>query len=208
MRKEVFDKLYQITEKELKTKADVGAVEKLDEKLEEKFENYERKINRYKSEMIMSIKNLSKRVEKQGLQERAKSPMPDIDTSAILSKRVAQGFKWANCDKNLGLMEGMHMDYSNWNHLPKRKEKNRMLHLGNGYSRMLKSLNQDIFSPDNSLNNEEGSDFDGLPLSYENRSKQVLPTYKKSTDRELDPNSLDISCQKLPHIRSTSQIHK
>lgn len=105
-------------------------------------------------------------------------------------------------------MEGIQQDYSSWNHLPRRKGNNRMLHMGKGYSRMLKSLNHDIFSPDNSINNEEGSDLEGIPHSYDNKAEPVSSTRKKQPDRDLDPNALDISCQKLPQIRSTSNIHK
>lgn len=71
-----------------------------------------------------------------------------------------------------------------------------MLHLGKGYSKMLQSYNQDIFSPDASFRNTE-SDHDAPPLNI-----------MRTLDKELDAKDFDISCQKLPHIRSSSNVKK
>lgn len=93
MRKEVFNKLYEIQEKDIKQKADINELKDVEAKIYQRFITYENDTKKYKNELRESIKSLQERIKKQGLTARARSPGLDIDTSAILSKRNVHGFK-------------------------------------------------------------------------------------------------------------------
>jgi len=73
-----------------------------------------------------------------------------------------------------------------------------MLHLGQGYSKLLQSCNVELNSQDVSFPNEDASDLDIV----HNQS------HMKNSEKELDGTGLDISCQKLPQIRSSSNLTK
>jgi len=73
-----------------------------------------------------------------------------------------------------------------------------MLHLGQGYSKLLQSYNNEVFSPEDSLRNGYNSDNDA-----QNVHNSILKTLD---NRELDPNGLDLECKKLPQIRSSRNL--
>lgn len=91
MRKEVFDKLYEITEKELKNKADLSVLSEIEARWEERMGRYAKEVEKHRGEMMKSVKKLAERMGHEV--ERARSPVGEIDTSAILSKRGKKGFK-------------------------------------------------------------------------------------------------------------------
>mmetsp|Transcript_23627 Transcript_23627/g.27133 ORF Transcript_23627/g.27133 Transcript_23627/m.27133 type:complete len:88 (+) Transcript_23627:555-818(+) len=82
--------------------------------------------------------------------------------------------------------------------MPSRKRNQKMLHLGNGYSKLLQSYNYDTFSPDASFRYADQSE------SEMHNHHSVLRTI----DRELDPAGLELSTRKLPHIRSSSNFKR
>lgn len=91
-------------------------------------------------------------------------------------------------------MESAQQEFNSWNSLPKRNV-NKMVHLGKGYSKLLQSYNQEIFSPDASRN-------DGI-----SDHDMLHPTGAlRSMERELDPKEFDFSCKKLPQIRSSANF--
>lgn len=140
MRKEIYTKIYEISEGELKNKADLDLVKELEASLKNGLQKLETNQSKSKNEFLQNIKNLSERVSKQSFLNRAASPNPEIDSSAILSKRYDNGSKWANCDKQLGQLDHVKFDTIHWNKMPRRGKKSRMLHMGNGYSKLLQSL--------------------------------------------------------------------
>lgn len=93
MRKEVFSKLFEIQEKHLKNKANVKDILLLENKFDERFNVYEQDTKKYKNELKESIRAMQDRIKKQNVPMRAVSPMADINSSAILSKRYNDGAK-------------------------------------------------------------------------------------------------------------------
>jgi len=228
MRKEVFDKLYQITEKELKSKANATDLFEVETKFDERLNIYEKEIRKHKEAMRENIQRLQDRMSVQ-LTRRAISPDPDFDSSAILSKKQNMQTKCMNCDKTLPQLDKIQQNYSQWKNLPQKTHtrNTKMLHLGKGYSKLLQSYNHEILSPDNSFRKDynlalnEGSDTDTVPfqnsmiktLDTPNQDlSSCLKTTKKKAKkslkdiRELDPNGLDVECKKLPQINSTKDL--
>lgn len=93
MRKEIYTKIYEISEGELKNKADLDLVKELEASLKNGLQKLETNQSKSKNEFLQNIKNLSERVSKQSFLNRAASPNPEIDSSAILSKRYDNGSK-------------------------------------------------------------------------------------------------------------------
>ena len=199
LRKEVFNKLYEL-EQSLKGKGSIIDINNLDQKYVDRFSEYDKSTKKFKNEMMENIKKLQERMSKQSLLQRPASPTPEIDTSAILSKRNNKGFKCANWDKNLGQLDKVEPGFDHWNKMPpKRKSIHKMVHMGKGYSKLLQSYNFDTFSPDNSFKYQDHSESDPL------NQNSILKTLD---NRELDPSFLDINWKKLPHIRSSSHIKR
>ena len=159
------------------------------------FEKLEINYNKQKEEISKSIKKLAERMKKQNFASRAFSPSPEIDTSAILSKRYEDGSKCVNCDKNLGQLDRLKLDFNKWKKLPRRQkqDKSKMLHMGKGYSKLLQSCN---FSPDGSFKNDD------LDASNTNHQDSTF----KTIDRELDPSGLQLNTKKLPQIKNSASI--
>ena len=201
MRKEVFNKLYEFQEKDLKMKANWGDLQEMETKFNEKFHTYDKETKKYKEDFKESIKNLQNRIKMQSRTTRARSPNGDIDSSAMMSKIHNKEFKCVNCDKNLGQLDKLQPDYSRWKNMPnisQMPKKSKMLHLGKGYSKLLQSYNNELFSPDSSFKNDYNSDNDVGPFH-----NSILKTLD---NRELDPSGLDLECKRLPQIRSTRNI--
>lgn len=181
MRKEVFDKLYQITEKELKSKANAADLLEVETKFDERFNIYDKETRKHKEAMRENIQRLQDRMSVQ-LTRRAMSPDPDFDSSAILSKKQNMQTKCMNCDKTLPQLDKIQQNYSQWKNLPQKKHtrNTKMLHLGKGYSKLLQSYNHEILSPDNSFRKDynialnEGSDADTVP--FQNSMIKTLDT--------------------------------
>lgn len=199
MRKEVFDRLYQITEKELKGKASRRELLEIETRFEERFRGFDKDAERFRDGFKQSIQRLQDRISVQRTR-RATSPDGDFDSSAILSKRRDKEFKCMNCDKTLGQLDKVQQSYSQWKNMPSKTKKGKMLHMGKGYSKLLQSYNQEIFSPDNSFRKEYNSDTETVPFQ-----NSVIKTID---NRELDPSGLDLECKKLPQIRSTRNLKK
>jgi hypothetical protein len=87
MRKEVFNKIFEIQEKDLKVKANIQDVREVESMFDEKFYKYETNTEKFKDDLRYNIKQLQNRMSKQVIVPRAKFPVPDMDSSAMLSKR-------------------------------------------------------------------------------------------------------------------------
>ena len=199
LRKELIGKVYEL-EQANKTKASIYDLSQLDQKYQDRFTEYDNNTKKFKNDLINSLKKMQERISKQSLMQRPLSPAPELDTSAILSKRNINGFKCANCDKDLGQLEKKEPGFDYWNKMPRRKSNQKMVHMGKGYSKLLQSYNFDTLSPDNSFKLNDHSESDNL------NHNSILKTLD---NRELDPSGLDISCKrKLPHIRSSSNFKR
>jgi hypothetical protein len=86
--------------------------------------------------------------------------------------------------------------------MPQRKSvSKKMLHMGEGYSRMLQSYNNEIFSMDGSSNNDAYSEKEEIMPIYDPFLKTI------DIDLDLDPKGIDfVRCKKLPHIRSSLNL--
>ena len=62
----------------------------------------------------------------------------------MFSKKPLQGISCASCEKNLVNLQGLPADYYNWKKLPQSKERVPMM--GQGFSRMLQSINNEYVS--------------------------------------------------------------
>jgi hypothetical protein len=87
MRKEVFNKIFELQEKDLKIKANIQDIREVESRFDEKFFKYETDTKIFKDDLRYNIKQLQNRMSKQIIMPRARSPVPDMDSSAILSKR-------------------------------------------------------------------------------------------------------------------------
>jgi len=66
---------------------------KLEAKLENRLSVYEADTVKYKSDLKQSIKRMQDRISKQKVIDHAPTPAPEMDVSAILTKRNHQGSK-------------------------------------------------------------------------------------------------------------------
>lgn len=93
MRQEVYSRLYDIQENGLNKKADHDHVHQMETQMQNGFEKLHVSHRKYKDDMAQSIRNITERMKKQTFMNMAASPNPEIDASAMLSKRHDKGSK-------------------------------------------------------------------------------------------------------------------
>lgn len=88
---------------------------------------------------------------------KATSRGPSLDREeAMLAKKPLEGWKCANCEKDLINMAGLPVDHYNWKKMPK-KDGERIPMMGQGFSRMLMTLNHN--SSDSQLDKRHSKTF-------------------------------------------------
>lgn len=126
-------------QEELNKKVDKADLVEFERLMRERMEATEKALQKAKTEFKKGLKLLDDKIRKVSDLPKSRGPSMDRD-DAMLSKKPLEGFKCATCEKDLTNMIGLPAEFYNWKKMP-RKEGERIPMMGQGFSRMLMTLN-------------------------------------------------------------------
>lgn len=132
-------KQYKEFDEEVDKKVDKSDLVEYERVMRERMEALEKALQKTKSELKKAMRILDDRIKRVGDQVQSRGPSLERD-EAMLSRKPIDGLQCASCDKNLTNMIGLPAEHHTWKRMP-RKENERIPMIGQGFSRMLMTLN-------------------------------------------------------------------
>jgi len=165
----------------------------------------EKSLNKTKTDLKKSIRIVDDRLKRVDDQVRSRGPSMDRD-DAMLAKKPLEGWKCANCDKNLTNMVGLPAEHYSWKKMPK-KNGERIPMMGQGFSRMLMTLNHNASTSNLENRNSKsfyntGAEEDEMLEESQSSRGEVQGSNTSRQDRD---GSTTIERSMLPQIKSNKK---
>ena len=193
-------------EEELEKKVDKADLIEFERLMRERMEANEKSLLKAKTDLRKALRNLEDKLKNISNQFTSRGASIDRE-DALLSKKPLEGWKCATCDKDLVNMIGLPAEHYNWRKMPK-KEGERIPMMGQGFSRMLMTLNHNsstshlekhsktFYSP---KAGDEDSAFNESPVSSRNvKLRSSIPKVDKDGSTTVE-NSI------LPQIKKKNK---
>lgn len=199
------------TEEELNKKVDKSDLVEFERLMRERMEAMEKSLNKAKTDLKKALRILDDRVKR--LTDQVKSRGPSLDREdAMLAKKPLEGWKCATCDKNLVNMVGLPAEHYNWKRMPK-KDGERIPMMGQGFSRMLMTLNHNASATNLSQRNSKTfysprDDDDNDNIIQESPPSSSHEKMRNSVSRLEKEGSTTIEQSMLPQIKSKKRGQK
>lgn len=131
--------------------------------------------------------------------------MGDADDAMLAKKHF--GFTCMSCEKNLINLEGKKADFNNWSKLPFRDPGERMLRVGQGFSKMLSQLKPDLskVAENGAIRPRSGRNLSQDPTIENNHASSSLADFNK-TDTSDPTKTVQISKSKASKIKVTKPL--
>lgn len=191
-------------ETELEKKVDKVDLVEFERVMRDRMEGSEKQLQKTKGELKKAMRILDDRIKRVGDQVNSRGPSLERD-DALFARKPLEGYKCASCEKDLVNMIGMPAEYHTWNKMPK-KEGERIPMMGQGFSRMLMTLNhhnsvsaieeqntKTMYSP-----KVKDSEVDSLQNSRNEK-------FRNSTSRLEKDGSTTVNESVLPQIRKSKK---
>lgn len=185
-------------EEELNKKVDKADMIEFERLMRDRMELLEKNIQKAKGDLKKALRIMDDRVKR--LTDQVKSRGPSLDREdAVLAKKPLQGWKCATCEKGLTNMIGLPANHYTWNKMPK-KDGERIPMMGQGFSRMLMTMNQqhnasasasNFYSPRDDTEDEMT---ESLHSSRHEKTRQSLSRLEKD-------GSTTVEASLLPQIK-------
>ena len=195
-------------EEELNKKVDKADLIEFERLMRDRMEAMDKALQKAKSELKKALRILDDRVKR--LTDQVKSRGPSLDREdAMLSKKPLEGFKCATCDKNLVNMIGLPVEHYNWNRMPK-KEGERIPMMGQGFSRMLMTLNHNASTSnlDNRTSRTFYSPREEEDVINESSHSSRNDNQRASASRVEKDGSTTVEASILPQIKKKKKVGK
>jgi hypothetical protein len=188
-------------ESELDKKVDKSDLVEYERVMRERMDILEKSLSKTKGELKKAMRILDDRIKRVGDQVHSRGPSLEKD-DAMFSRKPLDGFKCASCEKGLTNMIGMPAEHHNWNRMPK-KDNERIPMMGQGFSRMLMTLNHQ--SPALPGNDETQSKSFFTPRPEDNEDESLNQSRNKklrnSVSRLEKDGSTTVDASILPQIK-------
>ncbi|CAI2384346.1 unnamed protein product [Moneuplotes crassus] len=185
---------------ELDKKANIEDLENLKRMLKNKIEDIEKALNKTKNDLKRALRILNDKISR-GVE--ANQPKEDRE-DAMLSKKPLQGISCASCDKNLVNLQGIPADFYNWKKLPQSKDRIPMM--GQGFSRMLQSINTDYLAPNQSPLKTSYNGFKEESInSGRSHHKRRSESASRRANMQVEDIETEAASKMLPSINQSKQ---
>ena len=126
----------------------------------------------------------------------------NMDTDDAMLSKKNLGFTCMSCEKNLVNLEGKKVDFNNWGKMPFREPSERILRVGQGFSKMLSQIKPEM----SKITESKERHPPGRNSSMDLEIAKTIDYSKNSSVSLFDMNQDDNS--QLPNAKSTKKLSK